>query len=318
MVHITPQNASALSFDDGNIILRADTTTVRVHQSVLSHHSSVFRQMWADAPAFTRGLLTVLLDDRSGDLVHYIAAVYHINSGVDARGPISMAEVGSLLRMGRKYAHVGMFASMADRVTSEYPAALSAFDYARRNPFTEIEECPGFQFQLLALAYANDLYASVPPLLYDICAKFSSEELRAGAVYGNGETVKISARDQILCNVGRDRLAAAQSKHTFAWVESLPGANCFSPESCEEVIAAVKASLYGPVRKTRALDVWDEDWEIALCRPCGEAAQKVHCEGRKAIWGKLPAYFDLGEWEDVCRLQEDLVNLVMDVNVTFM
>ncbi|KAF8059264.1 hypothetical protein FPV67DRAFT_1675339 [Lyophyllum atratum] len=318
MVNITPDIVTTVTFDDGNVILRADSTMVRVHRGVLGFHSSVFRKIWADAPAGSSGLLTVLLDDRSEDLVRYTNAVYHIKSGLDEPGPISIAEVGSLLRMGRKYAHVGMFASMVDRVMTEYPASLNGWDYARRNPFTQIHDCIGFEFQLLALAYTNDLYATVPPLLYYICSKYTSEELRAGAVQDNGITLTISLRDQVLCNIGRDRLSVAQNVHTFAWVESLPGANCSSPETCEELIASMKALLWGPVRKIRALDVWDDDWEIDLCASCGHTAQKIHRAGRRAIWGNLPQYFDHGEWEDACRLQDDLTNLVQDVEVKFM
>ncbi|KAF8054595.1 hypothetical protein FPV67DRAFT_1460741 [Lyophyllum atratum] len=317
MVNVTPQAASGLCFEDGNVILRADTTTVRVHRGVLGFHSSVFRQMWEDAPSPARQLPTVLLRDTAEDLVRYVNAVYHHNSGVDAAGAISIAEVGSLLRMGRKYAHVGMVACMTERVAAEYPAALAAWDYARRNRFTRIEDCVGFGFEVLDVVYGNDLHASVPGLLYEICSTYSSEDLRTAVEQYDGKTVTVSARDQILCNVGRDRLAVAQSVHTFAWVECLPGTNCSSPESCEALVAALRLSLWGATRKISALDVWDEDWGIELCASCGEEAELIHRRGRHAVWANLPSYFDLGEWEDLSRLQEKLSNLVVDVEVEF-
>ncbi|KAF8054598.1 hypothetical protein FPV67DRAFT_1460745 [Lyophyllum atratum] len=309
MGDITPGSSGSchtgLCFEDGNVILRADTASACVHRSVLAYHSPVFRRLWTEAPRGQK-VPILLLDDPSNDLVVYINAVYNINSGVAVSGPIPLAEVGCLLRMGRKYAHVGMFASMADRVIAEYPAALSAWEYARLNPCMRISPCVGLEFELLGMAYANDLYAVVPPLLYDMCSRFSAEQLKAGLERTDGSVVRISWRDQVICNVGRDRLVVAQEVHTFGWVRRLPLMACATPFACERFAASIMRSFRRPVRRVRALEVWNDEWDVALCGSCGKAAERMHAAGRRHVWGNLPAYFDLGNWDDVCLLQDDL------------
>ncbi|KAF8063292.1 hypothetical protein FPV67DRAFT_1700508 [Lyophyllum atratum] len=315
---MSSESIPGLYFEDGNVIICADAATVRVHRDVVGYHSAVFRRLWADHPISGQGVPILLLDDCAEDLVRYINGVYNINSGLGSPGPIPLAEVGSLLRMGRKYAHVGMFAAMADRVTVEYPAALSAWEYSRRKPFTRIEECVGFEFELLGMAYANDLYGSVPPLLYSICCKYTSEQLMAGLVRDDGTTVRIALRDQAICSIGRDRLAVAQDEHTFRWLRALPSTACTRPTLCDNFIASMTLASWGPIRKIRALEEWNEEWESALCSVCGEQAQEMHAAGRRRVWGELPLHFDMGNWEEICLLQEDLSNLVLDVDAEFL
>ncbi|KAF8073361.1 hypothetical protein FPV67DRAFT_1446335 [Lyophyllum atratum] len=195
-------NLAPLTFPDGNILLRSGPTTVTVHQGVLAYHSVVFRNIIKDQPKRVGPqpfLTTVVVEDRSDDLLRYINAVYGINSCSTA--PISLQELGSLLRMGRKYAHVGMFEDMSSRVATQYPASLKAWDSANNRLFASIADTRGMEFDLVNLAIANDLYSALPSLLYRICRVYTPAQRQEGVVRADGTKAMLSTEYQLKCAV---------------------------------------------------------------------------------------------------------------------
>jgi hypothetical protein len=78
---IIPNRAADLWFEDGNVVLETESTQFRVHRSILSTHSVIFRDMFA-APqpaAFEEeleGCQVVLLPDSAEDWTHVLKALY--------------------------------------------------------------------------------------------------------------------------------------------------------------------------------------------------------------------------------------------------
>ena len=73
-----------LWFDDGNIVLIAETTAFRVHKSILARHSEVFRGLFSipqpinpDDVEMMDGCFVVRLPDRRYDLRHLLRAIYY-------------------------------------------------------------------------------------------------------------------------------------------------------------------------------------------------------------------------------------------------
>jgi hypothetical protein len=71
-------------FDDGSVILCAETIGFRVHRSLLSKNSTIFRDMFAiGQPAqdhMIEGCPVVQLYDSPDDLRHFLRLIYETNS----------------------------------------------------------------------------------------------------------------------------------------------------------------------------------------------------------------------------------------------
>lgn len=68
-------------FDDGNIILQVESTQFRLTKSMLSMHSTVFRDMFmmplpADEPTVENCPVVVLSGDSPQDWIHLLGAMY--------------------------------------------------------------------------------------------------------------------------------------------------------------------------------------------------------------------------------------------------
>jgi hypothetical protein len=78
----SPSHSTNYWFDDGNVVLQVESTLFRVHRSILSMHSEVFRGMFSvPQPAATDGDLVdncpvVQLPDRAVDWTHVLKAFY--------------------------------------------------------------------------------------------------------------------------------------------------------------------------------------------------------------------------------------------------
>lgn len=71
-------NHPTLYFDDGNIILRTGGTLFCVHKSVISKHSTVFRDLVQQGPNHDRfrGLLQVTMEESREDLECLLNVIY--------------------------------------------------------------------------------------------------------------------------------------------------------------------------------------------------------------------------------------------------
>ena len=77
-----PRTRSEYWFDDGNIILQADNILFRVHQSMLSRYSPIFKDTFAiPQPPFQEnehldGCPVIALSDTADDLTNIISLLY--------------------------------------------------------------------------------------------------------------------------------------------------------------------------------------------------------------------------------------------------
>lgn len=81
--HVVPQyTRGAIWLDDGNIVLVAGGVAFRVHQSILSQNSEVFRDIFTlpqpiDAEKY-EGRPVVHLTDSASDLVHILTITFQL------------------------------------------------------------------------------------------------------------------------------------------------------------------------------------------------------------------------------------------------
>ncbi|KAJ6490162.1 hypothetical protein DFH09DRAFT_1053808 [Mycena vulgaris] len=291
-------------FDDGNIILQVESTLFRLTKSMLSLHSSVFRDMFmmplpTDEPTVDDCPVVILSGDTPQDWTHLLGAIYPTCL---PEGPPSFALIAAVLRLSKKYDLHLFRQDCIRRLKVEFPANLTDFDDFEN--WELIEEDDDILFPLLSLAREIDVHSILPSIYYHI---INDREEMHGVVYA--KDASLNTDDRLACLQGYMKLLELQSKTTMAWLDSdnvyIPTKQCRSVGDCEDALNAIIVSVSRPGRpEIRALDNWNKDWEndFSLCRFCRQEAMEVFERGRKKCWKKLPSVFGLPDWEKLNSL----------------
>ena len=87
-----PVQSTSYWFDDGGVIIQAENTQYRVHQSLLSRHSTIFNDMFSlpqpamDPGPTSEGCPVIFLSDKATDLEHVLSVIYDgIRRGISLR-----------------------------------------------------------------------------------------------------------------------------------------------------------------------------------------------------------------------------------------
>ncbi|KAJ7649969.1 hypothetical protein FB45DRAFT_886455 [Roridomyces roridus] len=140
---------SEVWYDDGSVVLQASATQFRVHWSVLSSHSSFFRDMQGlsqpqDEPK-VEGCPIVELPDSAQDVETVLKALY--NPFLFAKKSLPLSVIASHIRLGRKYDMKEFLQTMVQRLADEHPQTLEEY---------------GILIDLLAVVRENNLFALLP------------------------------------------------------------------------------------------------------------------------------------------------------------
>ncbi|KAF8217101.1 hypothetical protein K438DRAFT_1953963 [Mycena galopus ATCC 62051] len=118
---------------DGNVVLQAVNTQFRVHWSVLTLHSSVFRDMEGlpqpPGQPTVEGCPILKLSDDPDDVEYLLKALYIPEFHCQQTLPLQV--VGAFVRLGRKYDFNYLLDSAVARLISEFPPTLEKFDAER-------------------------------------------------------------------------------------------------------------------------------------------------------------------------------------------
>ncbi|KAF7362277.1 BTB domain-containing protein [Mycena venus] len=292
-----PITRSSIWYDDGSVVLQAEHHQFRVHWSVLTHHSSFFRDMRGlpqppDQPSVD-GCPIVELQDVVADVEHLLKALYNPTFLLQKALPLPV--LSALIRLCKKYDFRDMLESTVDRLTFENPTTLDAFDAltpdGAQYKTTRILHYPGVMYDMLTVARENNIQSALP------CAYFRA------VLYGNkrlfdgvGQGVYLTPVDQRRCILGREALlrVQAQDGYTFGWLHSADG-NCTDPARCNTVTINI-------LRKT-SLDLYvlsrPSGGHSGRCPSCHQHRQDSWNAGRKRIWEELPSFFELRPWSEL-------------------
>ncbi|KAJ7163051.1 hypothetical protein C8R46DRAFT_333518 [Mycena filopes] len=294
--------SEAYWFDDGNIILQVESTQFRLPKSLLSMHSSVFRDLFTlplpkDEPRIENCPVVVLSGDTVEDWVLFLGVLYP--KAYTDEAP-TVALLAAMLRLAKKYDVEVFRKDCVRRLKTQFPTTLTEFDTISRLRWTvvkyEISNYPA----LVSLAREIGLHSILPALYGDILTGgqyFVGKLLRQGGGY--------SAEDRLACLTGYGTLLAQQSSSTLAWLENMddpPSLDCRQRTKCVAALKEVALNFFAEGPKVWAIRQWDEDWEVGLCSVCTKTAKEVFNEGRKECWDDLPGAFGLPGWEDLKAL----------------
>ncbi|KAJ7482274.1 hypothetical protein B0H11DRAFT_2022448 [Mycena galericulata] len=291
---------------DGSVVLQAEMTLFRVHWSVLSLHSSAFREL-RDRPQppdqyMIESCPVIELPDSSRDLRHLLNALYDplLFSG----GSLPFQFISGIVRLGRKYGFDKLLAAAVERLTYENPTTLAANDALPGPNASSYESCqiapyPGIVFDTITLARANNLHALLP-CAYARAVLYAQELILDGISYENKVTITLSAMDQRVCIIGRKKMLEAQWQHPHPWdwlSSDARAPGCTDGDAC----AAAKKMLLRGALESGTLVVLrrPHSIQVQFCSACHPEYLAEMALGRKELWDKLPTFFGLPPWDEL-------------------
>ncbi|KAF8178636.1 hypothetical protein K438DRAFT_1844146 [Mycena galopus ATCC 62051] len=302
---------SDIWYKDGSVVLQTENTQFRVHWSIISRHSSFFRDL-EDLPqppnqSTVDGCPVVELHDSGEDVEYLLNALY--DPHFLEQKALPLAAIGALIRMGRKYDFKTLLDSAVARITFENPATLDEFDAmdvdnAGYEP-TRITNSHGFFFDLLVLAQENGIVSALPAASFRALTTASLAELFQGIQRADETLATLPLAELQRCVIGREKLLTKQYQpgYTLGWLRKWPYTDCSDPALCDlrrqlilhqlmddNVVGCFGVFCNSAMRK-------------AFCTKCSGHISKSSTAGRKKMWEELPGIFDLPPWD---QLKNDL------------
>ncbi|KAF7984444.1 hypothetical protein HWV62_14526 [Athelia sp. TMB] len=291
---------SDLWLEDGNIVLQAEDTQFKVHRSMLSRHSSVFRDMFMvpQPPILNAdvvdGCAVVELSDSAEDLTHALRALYdRCYMGLAESAPLSV--VASFLRIGRKYDILDLQAEGKRRLFAKAPVTLAEYT---SQPVWQFETPIESWFMILDLAREFEVQSVLPIAMYESCRTL------LGFDYDEKVTAGLSLGSQLECYRRINKLIHMSNTITYEWCSAGAHASCQAREACQIARNKVLQNLARAVLNLEGLRTWDGLWANGLCWVCSSQAQHQHARSRQLFWSDLPIWFGLASWEELRQERE--------------
>ncbi|KAJ6529611.1 hypothetical protein B0H19DRAFT_968185 [Mycena capillaripes] len=308
---------SPVWYSDGSVVLQAETTQFRVHTSILSAGSTVFRDMFEvaqppdSADSQVDGCpLVQLYDDKANDVELVLMALYDRNFYKTEKK--SFAQVAAMWRLGKKYGFDELRDDALSRLESLFPGSLIDFLalYCTKNGITIVPETspidyyPGLVFDAINLARATNLLSILPVALYRACSAHGAQEtvvqhLLNGLPRGSGDIVSLSDTDKTLCVMATFKLIKNQWCALYSAVG--PKANCTVTDvTCGKASEAARDAMGFPVPSvlTFGRPVFGSRF---LCPSCLPICNSECVAARGALWDELPPLFGLPSWDEIER-----------------
>ncbi|KAJ7465252.1 hypothetical protein FB451DRAFT_1263058 [Mycena latifolia] len=295
---------SEIWYDDGSVILQAESTQCRVHWTVLAQHSSIFNDMRGipqppDEPR-VEGCPIVRLSDSIQDVEHLLRAVY--DPLFDSADELEFPVVAAIVRLGKKYDFSRLLAAVVARLTAHFPRTLHTYN---SGPATErIVLDPGLCFDAINLATENGLFALLPALYFSALLDVepdASDEILIGVERADKTTANLSFENQVILLRSQKQAHLTQAQLLFEWMtpENLPSSVCTSSATCAAQRDNLTHDLFVPLYTLRASLSWNILFEREFCPECGRAMKFSFKRGARKFWDELPRLFGLPDWAEL-------------------
>ncbi|KZP28193.1 hypothetical protein FIBSPDRAFT_817787 [Athelia psychrophila] len=318
-VPVASTTRSDIWFEDGNVVIQAETTQYKIYRGALAASSPIFRDMFGMPQPPSQGEVTVEgcpvvhLSDTAADVTIVFQALF-LRGHVVAGGPLPIETVAAFLRLGKKYEIELLHAEALKRLRYEYPTTLddlpmpTGHKFNRRTQntmiFTEVDG-DGPHVAVAHLAREQRLHSTLPLALYWCCIDYSAEGL-VEMVTRDAATTVLSKSDLIKCLTVQSSLSRIQYITTLAWIHAPQSKylDCKSQNACAAARKRILDNLYLPYVDFVALDSWSDfesAWNVddEMCISCLAIAEGMHYDGRVKFWEGLPAMFGLPGWDEL-------------------
>ncbi|KAM5541916.1 hypothetical protein V8D89_004226 [Ganoderma adspersum] len=297
---------------DGNVVLISQNIAFRVHKSILSLHSWVFRNLLilpppagCEPPIFEDCPVVLMSDsDTPEDLRHLFLALccgndyYHQN---DEIVPVPCEVLCSLIRMGHKFAIKKVLDDALSRLKKHYTSDLSVWeDRERRAKFVTV--APTDHPLAIQAAYLTNTPSILPTAFLEMCHCVEGHIMTLSTC-GTGCQYGPIASDVVQATTGRAALTANVTARLLAIHASVPAPQCRTQERCALVAqhllrAEIRSGVHAGICTWEAAfqplctRYWGR-FEDQLCALCRDKSRAEDEQLRTLAWKNLPGFFGL-------------------------
>ncbi|KAI0056064.1 hypothetical protein BV25DRAFT_1995854 [Artomyces pyxidatus] len=298
--------------EDGNVIILCDTIGFRVHQSILSFHSNVFKDTFSTCTPVGdhsyEGCPIVTLYDEAEEMHLFLRTLYFRRH--HDKKYFGLRALRSLLKLSRKYMVDELYKEITDYLKLIFPSTLAVYLSERRlesipqgfNPITGVEI--GLEFDILIILPAALYMSALLPLDIKLdgssTAKPSDRVLRS--IFGFEENLR-----DIIENIEHDNdwhrtwtcpprtNLTGEHRETHDYHASYPGLSSWFLSKARQW----HHSLYD--------DIFFEDYACfpgVMCRRCISSFKRMERDTRESLWDALPDVgtqngSSWGTWEQI-------------------
>ncbi|KAJ7502583.1 hypothetical protein B0H11DRAFT_1712347 [Mycena galericulata] len=294
-------------FDDGTIILEAESTQFKVFKGILAANSTVFNDMLvvgssSDTSEMVEGCPVVHVYDAALDLMHFLKAIHHVGY-YDPAETKDFLLIAAILRLSTKYNVDVLRRRALAHISSLYPTTLQEWDLRKD---TAMEVFNARPFAVLLLAKETGHQALLPACMYLCADSVDINDILDGVKSIDGKHLELDWPDKRSCIRGRQNLLLALRSEVFAFLTgSLAIPNCVSPQRCDSSklrwLQSLEASLGNGCPGIFSIKFPWTSFRKAVCDNCYTASFTNSNHQRQLIWDKLPSYFDLPPWEELVK-----------------
>ncbi|KAM5544055.1 hypothetical protein V8D89_002241 [Ganoderma adspersum] len=317
---------SEVWFEDGNIVIIAQTTAFRFHKTVVAIHSSVFRDLFSiPRPSPTGeevdetfdGCPVVRVSDTSYDFRELIRAIYSGVSYLHPEQAVTFPVLAALARLSHKYQLDQLLAAAIHRLKGTFTTQLDVWEHSGRF----------YMRSPLRLEYSNAIEAlnlfrlldrpeMIPVALYE-CCQHGPAFLLHGVTRKDGVTQEsLSPSDLELCFQVRGELLRATVRlltelcesYTARLLEASTSPDCSSPGMClgslrfmlDKCHENLRDCIFPDPLDTYYIAVLDSVvYNEELCGACADVFRAEYSHLRKKAWASLPRLMkvEVAEWD---------------------
>ncbi|TFY83100.1 hypothetical protein EWM64_g904 [Hericium alpestre] len=300
-------------YEDGSVILQAETTQFCVHKSVLSEHSSVLKAMLSSPEKYDQATMgscpVVKLDDDAGDMEDMLQTIYRPSYSEIVEDTSDFSMIKAWLQLGRKYEIQYLTRKAHQRIGKKFSLSLDEFEanqddtiFAESNDDALVDSLVvahlalSFQMPIIAqIAYYACICTIWTPDHLVPCLELA-EEICGDSFHEHGDTILQAIY------AGHPRILAGRHTLMFDILCSTPCSACRRKPRCTEGMHA----LLLQARKNKAFDSfpripgssWLRYMNMAdkLCWQCCDALQANLDQKRIALWKEIPKMFNQADY----------------------
>ncbi|KDR67625.1 hypothetical protein GALMADRAFT_257854 [Galerina marginata CBS 339.88] len=302
--------SSRFWFYDGNIVLQAENTQYRVHGSMLSLHSKVFKDMF-DVPQphepsepCIEGCPLISLTDKAEDLEEVLSIFYDNIRTNDMRKLTPFRRLAAILRLGKKYEIDYLRDEGLQRLRLKFPSSLDLWDESYYDCLYTVSET--LRYDAINLAHELSIQTILPALYAAVVKDYNAEDILSGLT-ANEKRIYLNEDALKHCLIGRDNVLIFVQEHLRDWVgrtDIIPAPDCHSTEACQpqksDVILRLRAfdSSYGTIEIFNPAPALGPKFQ-KICPVCTKSVEQAYKDLRQELWQSLPSYFGLPKWKDL-------------------
>ncbi|KAF8906803.1 hypothetical protein CPB84DRAFT_1675429 [Gymnopilus junonius] len=305
---VEPVKNSDFWFEDGNVVLQAQTTQFRVHRSILARHSNVFKDMNGMPQPAEQELLdgcpVVHLYDDPKDWLNIFGIIYNNDADYKDLSWLAIPLISSMLRLGKKYEFNDLHTAAMDRIKHELPHNMYIFTNQLKARFYT-----GHEIDTLNLLLEMNIQSLLPVACYLCVRNLTLKELFRGTKRREDGIAQlppvwieklIIAKEKMVNDIKQRVLKWVLGEFTSHEYIQFPASSCTKPAQCSaSQLSTCQLVISSPLQLDWMFLPFSDCCPDEYCNECLQVINKVYLTTQGSLWNELPRYFGLPDWEQL-------------------